>query len=130
MTLMHHAHYQILKAFGGRLIGNDLVKEQIVEAVAKLPEETIDYITKNVWFLSSSPDAWAYTFHGKDVPDKYLILLTDELFTQPINQIHYTILHEIGHVVLKHRNSIGYKQSKAEIEQQELEADRFAYEYL
>jgi Zn-dependent peptidase ImmA (M78 family) len=123
-------HDHILHSFGGRLIGNKLVKERVVEAVIKLPEELIEYITKNVWFLSSSPDAWAYTFHGKDVPDKYLIILSDELFSQPEYQIQYTILHEIGHVILKHRNSIGYKQTKQEVNQQEIEADSFARRYL
>jgi hypothetical protein len=121
---------QILKAFGKRLIGNYFVKQQVLEAVLKLPVDLKEYVTKNVWFLSSSPDAWAYTFHGKDVPDKYLIILTDELFTQPKKQIQYTILHEIGHVTLKHRNSIGYKQTRQEISRQEDEADQFAYKYL
>lgn len=121
---------QLLKSFGGRLVGNSFMKEQVVQAVSKLPEDLISYITQNVWFLSSAPDAWAYTFHGQDIPDKYLVLLTDELFHEPEWQIQYTILHEIGHVVLKHRNSIEVKQTKQEIADQEERADQFAKKYL
>ncbi len=45
-------------------------------------------------------------------------------------QIRYTIAHEIGHVLLGHRNSIIEKQSKAEISNQEREADEFARKYI
>ncbi len=121
---------KIIKAFGGRIVGDQQTKMLIAQTIAKLPNEIIDYVTQKVWFLSSSPDAYGYTFHGADIPDKYLILLTDELFTQDLSQIQYTILHEVGHVILKHRNSIEVKQTKAEIRQQESEADQFAYSYL
>jgi hypothetical protein len=121
---------EIIKAFGGRLVGNNSNKKIIAQVIQKLPEKELSYITKKVWFLSSSPDAWAYTFHGRDIPDKYLILLSDELFEQSLNQIQFTILHEIGHVLLNHRNSIGFKQTKEEINKQEDEADEFAKQYI
>lgn len=113
-----------------RIVGSTKVKGLITEALTMLPEDIQEYITNNVWFLSSFPDAWAYTFTGADIPDKHLIILSDELFSEPKSQIQYTILHEIGHVILKHKNSINYKQTKQEIEKQEDEADRFAKLYL
>lgn len=52
--------------------------------------------------------------------------------------LQFTIAHEIGHVVLRHRNSIGYepndstayKQSRGEVHKQEQEADKFAERLL
>jgi len=47
-----------------------------------------------------------------------------------IYQIKYSIAHEIGHVVLNHRNSVLIAQTKAEIKKQEKEADEFARKYI
>lgn len=96
----------------------------------KFPEEVIKYIIKNCWFLSSDPEAWAYTFTGSDLKDKHLIFLSDELLQEDISQIQFTIAHEIGHVILGHKNSINYRQTKEEISKQEREADEFAHKYL
>ena len=60
----------------------------------------------------------------------YLIFLSDDLLLQPKNQVMYTIVHETGHVILKHKNSILERQTKAEIANQEKEADKFAHYYL
>ena len=62
--------------------------------------------------------------------DEYVIFLSDELLKEPAAQIHYTIAHEIGHVILGHKNSIGRLQSKSEIRKQEKEAHNFVKKYL
>jgi Zn-dependent peptidase ImmA (M78 family) len=121
---------QIKEDFGGKLVASDFAKNLIIQAVAKLPEDKINYLTQNVWFFCSLPETWAYAFHGNDLKDKHLIFLSDDLFNEPENQIFYTVLHEIGHILLNHKNSIGFKQTKEEINQQEEEADEFAYQYL
>ena len=74
-------------------------------------------------------DAWAFTFTGNDLKDKHLIFLSDELLNQHPGHIRYSIAHEIGHVILKHRNSTLVKQTKQEIKRQEEEADRFAKQF-
>ena len=81
-------------------------------------------------FFASLEDAWAFTFTGNDLKNNYLIFLSDELMFQNKDQIKYTIAHEIGHVILGHRNSVLEKQSKKEIKKQEKEADVFAKKYL
>lgn len=121
---------QIKWAFSGRLVGSVVMKETVCQNVQSLPFEMIKYITTSIWFISSPEDAWAFAFRGSDIKDQYLIFLSDELFKQTQNQIRYTILHEIGHVILKHRNSMGYRQPETEIKQQETEADQFANKYL
>src|SRR5437870_7467512 len=121
---------EIQYQFKGRLVGGNFMKQVVSQTLMKFPSEIIEYITKHVWFLSSHPDAWAYTFAGSDVPDKHLIFLSDELLSQTKSDIEYTIAHEIGHVILKHKNSINYRQTKEEVSQQELEADQFARKYL
>ncbi len=121
---------EIKSALGGKLIGNVKIKNIVVTTLLKFPDQIINYITGNCWILSSDPEAWAYTFRGDDLKNKHLIFLSDELLRQPLSQIEYTLSHEFGHVILKHRNSINYRQSRHEIGQQELEADQFAIKYL
>ena len=80
--------------------------------------------------MSSMDDAYAFTFTGNDLKNQHLIFLSDDLLYQNISQIHYTIAHEIGHVILGHRNSTLSNQSKKEIKMQEKEADDFAKKYI
>lgn len=121
---------KVSKALGGKLIGNPAVKTLVCETILLLPPDLIEYITMQVWFMSSGDEAWGYTFRGSDLKDRHLIFLSDELFQEDKSQIQYTILHEIGHVLLDHENSIGRKQTQSEIKKQEIEADQFANQYL
>lgn len=74
-------------------------------------------------------DAWGYTFTGNDLLDQHLIFLSDDLLRQDFEQIRWSILHEIGHVVLKHKNNIFVKQDIHAIHRQEKEADAFAQQF-
>lgn len=127
---MTYTTRELIKGFGGKLIAYDSHKKIIAQTLLKLPKEIIDYLIKTTWFLSSSPDSFGYTFNGNDIPNKHFIFLSDELFEQSMSQIQYTILHEVGHIILKHKNEIGFRQSKEEIRKQESEADEFAKKYL
>lgn len=121
---------KVRKALNGRLIGKLFMREMICKTLLLLPSETIDYVCARVWFISSPEDAWAFTFRGSEIKERSLIIFSDELFLEDRNQIRYTILHELGHVILNHRNSIGYEQTQTEIDQQEDEADHFAKNIL
>lgn len=121
---------RIYYGFKGKLVGSFQMKTYVCESLAKMPEDIIEFITKDCWFIGSTEDAWAFTFTGNDLKDQHLIFLSDELLMQDDQQIHYSIAHEIGHVVLNHRNSILVKQSKKEIQKQEREADEFARKYI
>jgi hypothetical protein len=116
--------------FGGKLVGNKKLQKYVCETLVKMPHDIIDFITENCWFMGSMDDAWAYTFTGNDLTNQHLIFLSDELFLQKPDQIYYSIAHEIGHVILGHKNSTFYKQSRKEIQRQEQEADEFAKEYV
>lgn len=95
------------------------------------PENIIDHITAKVWFVSSMEDAYAFALRGDELKqDEHLIFLSDELLREDESQIIWTIAHEIGHVILGHRNSIGLLQSKQQIKKQEEDADKFARKYL
>lgn len=120
----------IYYAFKGKLVGNRGMKVNVCETLARMPDDVIDYVTSSCWFFASMEDAWAFTFRGNDLINQHLIFLSDELLFQNKEQITYTIAHEIGHVILKHRNSVLEKQSKEEIREQEKEADEFANKYL
>lgn len=121
---------KVRKVLGDKLIGSLSMREIVCETVLFLPDDTIEIVCKTVWFISSPEDAWALTFRGVDIKERHLIFLSDELFKQDDYQIRYTILHEIGHVMLNHKNSVGYWQTDSEIKRQEKEADQFAKKYL
>lgn len=121
---------QIKDEMGGRLVGGDLMRTSVAKAILLLPEEIGWPIIDNCWFFSSADDAFGYAFNGNDLKDKHLIFLSDVLFHERESQIMYTILHEIGHIALNHKNSINYVQSKEDVAKQELEADQFAKKYL
>lgn len=120
----------IRKALGGKLIGKIRMRELVCQAILLLPLEKISIITSAVWFISSQEDAWALTFRGADVQERHLIFLSDELLLEDDRQVVWTILHELGHVLLNHRNSIGYSQTETEIKHQENEAGTFASTYI
>lgn len=127
---MQKRAHEILHLFDGKLVGTMQLKHAVSQTMTFLPLEIIDYITTKCWFVGSLEDAWAFTFTGNDIKDQHLVFLSDELFHQPEEQIRYTILHEIGHVMLKHRNATLVKQSKQEIKRQEQEAHAFAKSYI
>lgn len=123
--------YSFVVDFGHRLIGSKYMKKVVTESLRMLPGELADFVTKHVWFVGSFEDGWAFALrHDELKMGEYLVFLSDELLSQSEYQIHYTILHEVGHVVLGHRNSIGEVQPKSEIRKQEKEADEFARKYL
>ncbi len=119
----------IYEAFDGKLIGNKYMKTHVCETLSRMPDEIITFITKYCWFMASMEDSWAFAFTGNDLKDNHLIFLSDDLLIQDHGQIHFTIAHEIGHVMLNHRNSTLVRQTKHEIMKQELEADEFAIKY-
>ena len=121
---------EIYYSFGGKLVGTKLMKQHVCEVLSLMEEDIINFITSKCWFFASMEDAFAFTLTGNDLKDYHLIFLSDELFGEPLSQIRYTIAHEIGHVMLGHRNSILERQSKQEIRQQERQADAFARKYV
>jgi hypothetical protein len=120
---------EIYHAFNGKLVGTTFMKRCVCETLAKMPDKIINYVTRNCWFFGSMDDAWAFTFTGNDLKDQHLIFLSDDLLNQHPRQIQFSIAHEIGHVLLKHRNSTLVKQSKQEIKKQERQADEFAKQF-
>ena len=121
---------EIKRLFGNKIVGTKKMEHFVLSVISKMPVSIIDKITKSTWFFGSVDDAWAFTFTGDDLKGKHLIFLSDDLLSQQANQIRYTIAHEIGHVILKHRNSVFEKQTKKEIKRQEKEADEFAMKYF
>lgn len=117
-------------AFKGKLVGSKEMRRHVCEVLSQMEDTIITEITSSSWFVSSTEDAWAFVLQGNELKGKHLVFIGEDLLRQTDKQIHYTIAHEIGHVVLGHRNSILLKQSKTEIRKQEKEADLFAKKYL
>ncbi len=122
---------QIKKLFGHKLIGNAYMKRMVIKTLIFFPQNIINHVTQKVWFISSMEDSWAFAIRGDELKkDEHLVFLSDELLNENEKQITWTIAHEIGHVILGHRNSIGIRQTKYGIAKQEKEADKFASKYL
>jgi len=121
---------EIYRQFDGKLVGTKPMKYYVCLTLEQMSDEISNFITKNCWFFGSMEDAWAFTFTGNDLKkDQYLIFLSDDLLSQRPKQIMFSIAHEIGHVMFRHRNSTLIKQTKAEIKQQEKEANQFAKQF-
>lgn len=122
---------EIIKAFGHRIIGTSYMKKMVALALKNLSNNINRKIIKSTWFIGSFDDGLAFTIRGDELKKgECLIFLSDELFQEDEGQIIWTITHEIGHVVLGHRNSIGRVQTRAEVRKQESEADGFAGKYI
>lgn len=119
----------VYDSFKGKLVGDWHMKRMVCKTVAQMPAKIRKFVTSKVWFLSSMEDAWAFSFTGNDLKDQHLIFLSDELLAEDKEQIMHSIAHEIGHVMLSHRNSTLIRQTKEEIEKQEVEAEEFAEKY-
>src|SRR5258708_2611578 len=120
----------IFYAFEGKLVGTKRMQQYVCETLMLMPQEIVMFITKNCWFLSSIDDAYAFTFTGNDLKDQHLIFLSDDLLSQHSEQIRYSIAHEIGHVMLGHKNSVLKRQTKLEVKRQEKEADAFVRQFI
>ena len=116
--------------FGGKLVGKPKMQRLVCETLLLFTDSEINHITKNIWFVSSFDDAWGFVLDSKDLGKKHLVFLGDELFDQDKYAQQYTIAHEIGHVLLNHRNAILQPQTGTEIKNQEDEAHRFAIQYV
>jgi hypothetical protein len=121
---------EIRKKFSGKLVGNTKMQKLVCETLLVFPPKIIDYLTRNVWFISSLEDAWGFVFKGNDLKGKSAIFLSDKLFAQSKFDQRYEIVHEIGHIILKHRNAFSKPQTDEEVARQEKEADSFARHYL
>src|SRR5258706_286944 len=121
---------EIFYAFAGKLVGTKRTQQYVCETLSLMTNDIIHYVTKNCWLLSSIDDAYAFTFTGNDLKDQHLIFLSDDLLNQHPGQIRYSIAHEIGHVMLGHKNSVLKRQTKREIKKQEKEADAFARQFM
>lgn len=127
---MRHQIEEIRKAFGHKLVGKKSMQRMVCEVMLLFPEDIIMKVAKTCWFVSSFDDAFGFALRGDELGGKHLIFLSDDLFNQPKQQQYYTIVHEIGHVVLGHKNAILESQTKQETAKQEKAADKFAKLYL
>ncbi|HVZ12694.1 MAG TPA: M48 family metalloprotease [Patescibacteria group bacterium] len=127
---MNEEMKKIYRAFGGKLIGDSFMKRQVCQVVLKMPQDLQRKITSGCFFIASMDDAWAFAFDGRELVGKHLVFLSEDLLSQDTDQIQYTIAHEIGHVVLGHKNSILVRQTRTEIRKQEEDADKFARQFV
>src|SRR5690242_21520627 len=125
----HMTFHDIERAFEGKVIGSERLKHFVYQTLTVFPDDIALFISKYCWFMGSMDDAYAYAFTGNDLKDQHLIFLSDDLLIQSDQQIQFTVAHEIGHIILNHKNSVEYRQTREEISEQEKQADEFAHQY-
>ena len=73
----------INRKFDGKLVGNARMQRLVCETLLYFPQKSVNFITKNVWFVSSFEDSWGFALRGDElVKGKFLVFLGDELFEQ------------------------------------------------
>ena len=112
------------------MVGDDQIKNLIYETLQIFPKQIVDYISDNVWFVSSFNDAWSFTLEADDLCGKAIVFLSDDLLRQDREQIKYSVAHEIAHVMLGHKNPYDSRPIKNQEKKYETSADEFAKYYL
>lgn len=117
---LEEIHY----GFGGWLDLATGFESVICKTLQKFSDKQIEYVQKNVWFITSTIHEWAFTVHKKHIP-KYLIFLSSDLKSETKEIQMFSIAHEIAHVLLKHKSPILDTLTEEETKKQEEDADNF-----
>lgn len=76
----------------------------LTKALCQLTKEEVDYITERAAFGTFGK--YAYTLRSADLgkkPKKFLVIVTGESLDKAFDLAVGVILHEIAHILLKHR---------------------------
>src|SRR3989338_11181625 len=121
---------KILKDFNTRLVGDEETKKIICETLLVFPKEVIDFVVKNVWFVSAFDDAWSFTLDSEELCGRTIVFLSDDLLRHSKERVTYSVAHEIAHIMLGHKNPYNAKLPQTTEKKFETGADEFAKYYL
>lgn len=113
-------HYNLNGGSSG-MIENLDIYQRLLETIAKLPHEIIDFVTESVFFMDGSSQWLPLNTLRKY---KGIVILDNNLHKSSTEEQEFTIAHEIAHAKLKHHLS-SYPE-----EGQEKEADNLAKKWL
>lgn len=113
-------------------IGNIILRSRALRLLEDIGSDL------NTADLKSIIDEYGFTYHEFTPTEKNMTLLgavhyeDKKIYVNkhmPLNERHFTLAHEIGHIVL-HPNHVDFRRSDQEKDNKESEANVFAYELL
>jgi hypothetical protein len=112
-------------------LGNDDLRKEISHALSKIPMGIVDDLNENCYFLVESEVGKASCFPVGFFDNKAIIVISDVYFCSADDKaLEYTILHEVAHHALKHKNPWQHGLSTEEYDKQEKEADEQVEKWL
>ena len=116
--------------FGGSNIVTDKENVLIAKSMTYLPLRIIKKIIKEVLFASEE-NCFAWHIPLEQIDNKKsIIFLSHYIKDMKEKEALHTILHEIGHFILKHKSPILLNLSQIKTKNQEKEANDFANRLL
>jgi hypothetical protein len=112
-------------------LGNDDLRNKISVALSKIPTDIVDDLCDNCYFLIESEVGKASYFPVGFFDNKAVIIISDIYFkSADDNALEHTIMHEVAHHALKHKNPWQHGLSKEEYDKQEKEANEQVEKWL
>lgn len=103
----------------------------LAKAISKLPMKIVDWTTKNLLFISSSDEYFAFYLPKHEWKHKKgFIFLSEALKNESEEKQTFQIAHEIAHVKLNHKSPVFSDLTEIEMKRQEKEADELANKWL
>lgn len=103
---------------------NPFLLDHISWTLSKIKKEIVDKIFNNCYFLITTKEDKGSYFHAGFFNDKCLICFSDSyLYHAKNKEVEFTILHEIAHYYLGHKNHLTNSLSDEERQKQESDAD-------
>ena len=103
--------------------GNEMCSSLVAEVLSKAPRRVVDKVLKHCAIVMPNSDG-AY-FNSKYAKDS-LIVLSERLLDMKSKEQHFTVLHEVAHFHLKHKDSMLSSMTKKQQKRQEDKADELA----
>ena len=118
-------------AFAGFNSVSDEFRVILAKALSRLPTKIVDWAAKNLLFISSSEEYWAFSLSKKEWKHKKgFIFLSNHLKDESEEKQAFCIAHEIAHQKLNHKSPIFSNLTEEEAKKQEEEADELAQKWL
>ncbi len=115
---------------GEMTLGNEKLRFAVAKCLSKLPLEIIEQVTKNCLFVMPTIEKLGIYLTNDLINDKVIFAFPEKLLEKEKSEIEHTILHEVAHYYLNHKNPLIYTLSGEEYDSQEQEANKQVDEWL
>ena len=111
-------------------LDNQQLRYVVAKSLSKLPIEIIDKVTENCLFIMPKIEELGIYLPNDFIKDKQIFAFPEKLLEKEEHEIEHTILHEVAHYYLKHKNALIHNLSAEEYDRQEEEANKQVDKWL